>query len=183
MPRPRKIGEFTIVTAAVPKSTYLVLRQILLRRSQREKVSMSDLIREAIDMYVRDQSVALGIQLVFEEPQADPQVGTERGVDPVTLFRREQLKVEAMRVIRGIESLERTWQMLAPKITGAYGHRVLSSEFYNLRDEVERTQRKLYGVLKGYSRELHCPELDQLFRDAVERLSKLRTEIGKVVSS
>jgi len=168
-----------IVPVNLLERQYKMLRTVASRRG----VSVSELVREAVEMYLRDQSVKLGIELVFEDPKADSSREVRVEEDPVILFRREQLKVEAMRVIRGIDSLERTWQMLAPKITGAYGHRVLSSEFYNLRDEVERTQRKLYGVLKGYSRELHCPELDQLFRDAVERLSKLRTEIGKVVSS
>jgi len=185
MPRPRKVGEFTIVTAAVPKSTYLVLRQILLRRSQREKLSMSDLIREAIDMYVRDQVVALGIQTVFDDNSvhnSNPQVGpAPSGSDPIIMFKRAQFERQLEVFERSFQRVVDEWERLKPRIAGGYNTRVLDSSFFRLRDRVRDLEKWLHRILRDYKIDIRDQVLDSRVRDLVTRVVTVSGELQKAL--
>jgi len=189
MPRPRKVGEFAIVTAAVPKSTYMALRQIHARRSQREKVSLSDLIREAIDMYVKEQAVSLGLSGVFEIEEAPASRAApnhysgpgDAGTDPIILFRKKQFERQIEVFERSWQKVADAWELLKPRIAGGYNTRVLNSDFFRLRDQVREHEKWLNRILRDYRQDIRDQALDSRLRDLVTRVINISGELQKML--
>jgi len=71
MPRPRIIQEDAFIGAKIERKQYLVLKEI----SRRTGRSMSALVREAVERFIREESVRLGLELALAEPEEEKEEG------------------------------------------------------------------------------------------------------------
>jgi len=185
MPRPRKLEDRVLFPVNLERRQIQALRVI----AQRRKTSMADIIREAIEMHIRDQVVALGIQTVFDDNyihnsnlQVGPQgSGTKLEEDPLTAFKKVVALQELQKFERALQRDIEAWEQLKPRVVGGYGHRVLPSDFFDLRKRVEDDEKRFRRILREHLRDLRDRAVTEYAGRIASRLLQLRGELSGVV--
>jgi len=189
MPRPKVLKEGKVVPIVFDIPLLEATRAV----ARRKGISVSQLVREAVVMYLRDQATALGLQLVFDEEGSsncsyirDPQVGpapsgTDPAPDPIILFKRKQFERQLEVFERSFQRVVDEWERLKPRIAGGYGTRVLSSDFFRLRDQVRDHEKWLHRILRDYKIDIRDQVLDSRVRDLVTRVVTVSGELQKAL--
>jgi len=185
MPAPKRVnGRAVLTTIYVSDATLQALRVIASARTAREgrKVTVSQLIREALEQYVRDQTTALGLQLVLEQAPAGPAPsGTKREEDPLTIYRKMKALQELQKFERALQRDLEAWERLKPRIAGGYGNRVLPSDFYEFRKLVEDREKWFRRILREHLRDLRDRDVVDYANRIVSLLMRLQGELSGVV--
>jgi len=185
VPRPKVLKEGKVVPIVFDIPLLEATRMV----ARRKGISVSQLVREAVVMYLRDQAVALGIQTVFDDNSmhnSNPQVGpapsgTDPTPDPIILFRRKQFERQLEVFERSFQRVVDEWERLKPRIAGGYGTRVLSSDFFRLRDQVRDLEKWLHRILRDYKIDIRDQVLDSRVRDLVTRVETVSGELQKAL--
>jgi len=185
MPRPKVLKEGKVVPIVFDIPLLEATRMV----ARRKGISVSQLVREAVVMYLRDQAVALGIQTVFDDnsmhnsnPQVGPAAsGTDPAPDPIILFRRKQFERQLEVFERSFQRVVDEWERLKPRIAGGYNTRVLDSSFFRLRDRVRDLEKWLHRILRDYKNDVRDQALDSRVRDLVVRVIDISGELQRML--
>lgn len=180
MPRPKKLK------AGVPFLVLFEAEQLeaLKKVASATGSTVADLVREAVDLYLREASVQLGLKLALgeREPverQAKQQKEGEQEEDPILEYRREKFRYELARFESALASTERKWKKILSELGTGYRHSrpALPADFL---DEVDSRERWFDSMVRRYGDIARSPEFGERVRDLAERVLRLRKEVDRV---
>jgi len=179
--RPKVINEEGVTIAAhVPISLARALKQI----ASATGTSVSQCVREAIEMYVREASVQLGLKLALGEREpveqrAEQRKKVEQQDDPILEYRREKLRYGLARFERDLSLTERKWRKIVEELRMGYrvAPKPLPHDFLN---ELSNREEAFERLVRRYGDLMRSPEFSERVRDLARRLLELRREVERV---
>jgi len=185
MPAPKRVnGRAVLTTVYLSEDVLKALHAIASAKAAREgrKVTVSEVIREALERYARDQTTALGLQLVLEQSPVGPaSSGTKLEEDPLAIYRKMKAVQELQRFERALQRDIEAWEQLKPRVVGGYGHRVLPSDFFDFKKRVEDREKWFRRILRDHLRDLRDRDVISYANRVVSQLLQLQGELSGVV--
>jgi len=185
MPRPRELpDEGRVLPIYFTRSQVEALRRV----ASALGTSISQCVRDAVDLYLREVSVKLGLQLALGEREpaeqqvkreARQQKKAEQQDDPVLYYRQRRFEQQLRWFERSLAATERKWRKILSEVQAGYrfSPKPLPHDFL---EELSDRESWLERILRNYADVARSPEFSARVRDLVERMLRLREEVDRV---